>query len=588
MATMLCFQTVGPYRYTQDLLRLDSMRSPFSDTTELLTVPPPVAHFIKNWERLLRAHPDKQFKEYILSGILSGFKVGFSWSQPLSPVKRNMPSAYAHPQVVDEYISKELAAGNFIGPLVSQNLGNGQVIHVSRIGVVPKGHNSGKWRLITDLSHPPQGSVNDGISSDFCSMEYTSVDRVTAAVMALGRGTLLAKIDIKSAYRIIPVCVGDRPLLGITWRGRFYVDARLPFGLRSAPKIFNAVADALEWCFRHEGVLFVDHYLDDFIILGPPGQGTCAQSLCIIRRIAAMLGIPLAEEKCEGPCTVLTFLGIEIDTVQMTLSLPAKKLDRIQEELQLWSSRRTCRRRELESLIGLLHHAARVVKPGRSFLHRLITLLRGRRDDVRYIRLNSEARADILWLLVFAKLWNGISIFPAVSSPQVFLTSDASGAWGCGAFTEREWFQLQWTPQHGLNEQITFKELLPIVLSVLTWGRHWRGCHLHCNCDNEAVVHLLSSRYSRNSNIMHLLRCLFFVEAFYAMHISASHIPGRANTLADNLSRNQLPSFFLQAPHMSLVPTPLPLMASDLLFNVTARWSSPAWINLLQATLQQE
>ena len=104
-----------------------------------------------------------------------------------------------------------------------------------------------------------------------------------------------------------------------------------------------------------------------------------------------MLGIPLAEEKCEGPCTVLTFLGIEIDTVEMTLSLPAKNLDRIQEELQQWSLRRSCSGHELESLIGLLHHAAHVVKPGRSFLHRLITLLLGRCDDVRYIRLNSEA-----------------------------------------------------------------------------------------------------------------------------------------------------------------------------------------------------
>ena len=65
MATMLCFQTVGPYHYTQDLLQIDSMHSPFSDTTELLMAPPPVAHFIKNWERFLQAHPDKQFKEYI-------------------------------------------------------------------------------------------------------------------------------------------------------------------------------------------------------------------------------------------------------------------------------------------------------------------------------------------------------------------------------------------------------------------------------------------------------------------------------------------------------------------------------------------
>ena len=179
-------------------------------------------------------------------------------------MKHNIPSAYMHPEVVDEYIQGELAAGNFIGPLSSPILSNGQILHVSRIGVIPKGHNSGKWRPITDLSYPPQGSVNDRINPDVCSLEYTSVDRVAVAAWSLGRGALLAKVDIKSAYRIILVCVGDRPLFGITWHGKFYVDARLPFGLCSAPKVFNAVADALEWCFRHKGVKLVDHYLDDY------------------------------------------------------------------------------------------------------------------------------------------------------------------------------------------------------------------------------------------------------------------------------------------------------------------------------------
>ena len=564
------------------------MRSPFPNAAELATRPSPITCFIQNWEKLLSEHQDEQFRDYILSGLRDGFRVGFSWSQQLTPVKRNIPLAYMHPEVVDEYIQGELAAGNFIGPLSSPMLSNGQILHVSRIGVIPKGHNSGKWRLITDLSYPPQGSVNDGINPDVCSLEYTSVDRVAVAAWSLGRGALLAKLDIKSAYRIIPVCVSDRPLFGITWHGKFYVDARLPFGLRSAPKVFNAVADALEWCVRHRGVKLVDHYLDDFIILGPPNCESCALSLHAVREVAAMLGIPLAEEKCEGPSTVLTFLGIQIDTVHMTLSLPAEKLGRIQCELEQWSSRRSCRRRELESLIGLLHHAARVVRPGRSFLHRLISLLRGRRNDAKYIRLNSEARADIWWWLVFAKLWNGVSICPAVGSPQVFLTSDASGSWGCGAFSGNEWFQFQWTSEHGFEEHITFKELFPIVLAVMVWGREWAGLHLHCSCDNEAVVHVVASRYSRSSDVMHLLRCLFFFEAHYAMHISASHVPGRNNSLADDLSRNRLSSFLSQAPQMSPRPAPLPLLAPDLLFDVRATWSSPAWINLLRATLLPE
>ena len=135
-------------------------------------------------------------------------------------------------------------------------------------------------------------------------------------------------------------------------------------------------------------------------------------------------------------------------------------------------------------------------------------------------------QTDILWWLVFAQVWNGISISPTVSTPNVFLTtSDASGACGCGALTEKDWFQLAWTTQYGQNEHVTFMELVPIVLSVTVWGKWWHGCHLHCNCNNEAVVHLLLSRYSHNANVMHLLRCFFFYEAYllYNAHFSITH-----------------------------------------------------------------
>jgi hypothetical protein len=58
----------------------------------------------------------------------------------------------------------------------------------------------------------------------------------------MGLDTQLAKIDIKSAYRIIPVHPDKRPLLGMLWEDQFNVDAAWPFGLRSAPKLFNAVS----------------------------------------------------------------------------------------------------------------------------------------------------------------------------------------------------------------------------------------------------------------------------------------------------------------------------------------------------------
>ena len=50
------------------------------------------------------------------------------------------------------------------------------------------------------------------------------------------------------------------------------MDGMLPFGLRSAPKLFTAVADALEWCIHKRGVESIFHYLDDFIVMAPPGS----------------------------------------------------------------------------------------------------------------------------------------------------------------------------------------------------------------------------------------------------------------------------------------------------------------------------
>ena len=113
---------------------------------------------------------------------------------------------------------------------------------------------------------------------------------------------------------------------------------------------------------------------------------------------------------------------------------------------------------ELESLIGLLYHAAQVVRLGRSFLHRFIVLLRG-----RFIGLNNEERADIMWWLVFLDV---VSIGHGDPDPEIFLTSNVSGAWRCGGFVERSGL----TAHHGLFEHITYKELIPIVLAVMAWG----------------------------------------------------------------------------------------------------------------------
>ena len=161
-----------------------------------------------------------------------------------------MPSASQHPQVVTDYLQSEMQDGRLLGPFHP----SASFIQTSPFGVIPKRSKPGKWRLITDLSSPQGSSVNDGIDPGLCSVHYSGLDEAITMVRRFGRGCLLAKIDLKNAYRIIPVHPDDRPLLGVNWKDEVFLDAALPFGLRSAPKIFSTVANTLLWILAQAGM----------------------------------------------------------------------------------------------------------------------------------------------------------------------------------------------------------------------------------------------------------------------------------------------------------------------------------------------
>jgi len=315
----------GKYCYMPDLAALNSKtpRSQPKLTPELQTVKTPPLK-LEAWREALSNHPDRGFVQYILDGMHNGFRIGFDYTAcTIAAVKSNMLSAIQHAATVNEYLQRECLEGRMLGPLSPVRAPWAQV---SRFRVIPKKNQQGKWRLITDLLSPQGHSVNDGIDPALCSLSYTSVDDAAAEISAMGRGTLLAKLDIKNAYHIVPVHPEDRPLLGTKWQDKIFIDAVLPLGLRSAPKNFNAIADALEWIFACSGIYPTHHYLDDFIFFGHPGTNQCADALTTAIASCNKLGVPLALDKLLGPSTVLPFLGIELDSATMELRLPADKL----------------------------------------------------------------------------------------------------------------------------------------------------------------------------------------------------------------------------------------------------------------------
>ena len=575
------------YRYTADLLCLDLMR-PETEHCSLWLSPTSTPIRTDKWELALQHHPDRSFVQYLLQGFRQGFRIGFNHKAALKSAEKNLLSADHHPEVIAEYLQNEKRLGRMLGPFpVDMQLPH---LHFNRIGVVPKGHNTGKWRVITDLSYPPGRSVNDGIDDEMCSLSYISVDQVAEVAASYGNGALLAKVDIESAYRLIPVHPQDRPLLGMQLNGEIYVDPMLPFGLCSAPKIFNAAADALAWILEQSGSHHIFHYLDDFAIVGPPNSPQCAEDLARLESTCRELGVPLAAHKREGPTTVLVFLGIEIDTRAGVLRLPPEKLQRLQVALTQWEKRTDCEHKELESLVGFLSHACKVVRSGRSFLRRMLNLLHEMQKPQHKshpIRLNLEFRSDLQWWRMFVERWNGVSYLPHPSQlPQTEMASDASGNWGCGAWFDHSWFQVQWDP-YSRALPIAVKELIPIILAAERWGHRWRGMQVVCHCDNQVVVAGLRSRTSKQEHIMHLLRCLVFIEARHQFHIKPEYINTSHNHLADDLSRNKLSSFLSKAPLADRHPTPPSPSLLALLLDTSLDWTSPRWRHQFKDILKE-
>ena len=577
---------MGSYLYMEDLQRMDACRPSKAPPirVELSRIATPLK--IEIWREELRAHPDQVFAQYLVRGLEQGFRIGYRHeSHSCVAAKRNMVSACQHPEPIEAYLSKEVGAGRIIGPLPVGCTG----VHVSRFGVIPKPHQPGKWRLITDLSSPKDASVNDGVDPQLCSLSYTSVDDAVKCIVGLGSGALLAKIDIESAYRLVPVHPDDRPLLGMIWKGQLYVDGALPFGLRSAPKLFSAVADALLWVMGRHGVAHAIHYLDDYLMMAPPHTDECGSALRTCLRVCESLGVPIADHKIGGPATILTFLGIEIDTDAGVLRLPREKLVRLHGLIASWSGRKSCTKRELLSLIGQLQHACRVVRPGRTFLRRMIDLSTVAKELHHHIRLSTAFRSDLQWWALFLEGWNGVSLFESVvpKPPTATLTSDASGSWGCGAFTaDGQWFQVRWPEAWG-GVHITVKELLPIVVACAVWGHLWKGRTVRCLCDNAAVVAIVRSGTSKHGLVMHLMRCLFFFTAHHQLCLAPEHLPGRLNTAADSLSRDNLSLFLQLIPEASQQPTPLPEELLQALVHQTPDWTAESWISALRSTLHR-
>ena len=179
--------------------------------------------------------------------------------------------------------------------------------------------------------------MNVGIPDEDASVSYEGLDYVIDKIIEAGRGCFLSKFDVEAAYRNVPIHPKDRYLLGMRWEDLYFVDLTLPFGCRSAPSIFTAVADVLTGiCSNYLAHSVLSHYLDDFIqiVKADLGHGLALRESNRATDILDALGVPIAPKKTIRAAHVIPHLGVVLDTLRMEARLSQDKLDSLQEEIE--------------------------------------------------------------------------------------------------------------------------------------------------------------------------------------------------------------------------------------------------------------
>lgn len=508
-------------------------------------------------------------RDFILYGLYHGFDIIDTDASPVSVHTSNHKSAmpgspYYHQATAQ--VLKEIEMGNYKVVSSPPDI-------ISPIGVIPKP--DGGIRLIHDCSQPDGLAVNDYCTTDW-KQKFSRVDDAAKLVTP---GCFMAKVDLKSAYRSVPISAHSQKVTGLQWhfgnRSVYLQDTKLCFGSKLAPGIFHRLTQAVKRMLKRRGLNATVVYLDDFFITAET-FADCVQALNTLISLLRKLGFQINWNKVVDPTTKLTFLGIEIDSIAMCLRLPEEKLLQVRHELSLFQARKRASKKQLQSLAGKLNFCASVVYGGRVYSRRIIDALNRLKADHHKIMLTGGIKADISWWQNFMASFNGKStILDKMPIKSVFTDSCNLAA---GGYYEGDWFYCNWECDWPLvsNLHINSKEILAVYLAVCRWAPYWQNRRIFIQSDNTVTVHTINRGTSRNPFLMACLRDLFWLSAHFNFHITARYIPGMINTLADGISRIHEPNKLLQTLPFVL-PSPLEThMSKASIFFLVNRSSSQA------------
>lgn len=505
---------------------------------------------VSYWERSLPLVYSADIARKILCQLLEGVRIGRD-PAAATVISPNWPSVATFASQVEEVIVNDLAGGRLLGPFTAPPFDH---FISSPLGAFTK-RNSTKIRLIHDLSYPSVGSVNAEIDPEQFSLHYATIDDAAAYCVEFDV-PFLAKLDLKDAYKHVAVSPLDWHLLGFQWgesegQPQFYFSKVLNFGLRSAPALFDIFASTLSLFMFREGVSArICRYVDDFLVVAP-SRSVCQQNLDVMLNTCHLAGFEVQPSKVTVPDQRVEFLGIVIDTRSWELSISPERVEEINTLLSSWQVRKSSSKRELLSLVGKLAFAAKVVRSGRAFLGRLISLAKKVKHLHGRVRISAAARKDLTWWATCLSAHNGVYMFRPDwdDSNVVHIFTDASNV-GFGGVCQDSWFAIEYSGSLGslVEQSINWRELHAATRALLTWGPPLKGRLIRFHVDNSAACGMLSRLYTPVTELMEFIRAWAMAIEVNDLKVSVVYISTHDNTAADQLSRAKVADFLAANP----------------------------------------
>lgn len=497
-----------------------------------------------NGNRLWNCLDGYHNRAFIADGFRRGFFIGMPHNNnvPVNNYSNANPKPAKNRQVMIDKLNVELKAGRILGPYCKSPI---PFATFSPLYVIPKS-TPGKFRLIHDLSKPASCSVNSNIPESLKSVQYSTVIEVAEFLATTseedGSMWYMAKVDLQDAYRNVPINKEDWRYLGMIFEDKLLIDTCLPMGLSTSCRIFDSISKSLAWVHtKRNPQSKIFSYLDDFLILART-ESDCKRALDSFLDLLKFLGFPISTQKTVEPSTSVEFLGLGLNSENLSFYVPESKRIKISDDITSFLAKSSHRVHRIQKLVGKLTFLCTTFLPGKALLAGLYRNLAGILSSNGWAqrRINTAVRNDLSTWLSFLSQTAGKPfkfIFPQISDFEDVMYTDASGSVGFGGVLGKEWFQADWSDDWWHQKNIALLELVPVYIGVVLCHEKLSNKTLAVFTDNNALVAMIQTFYSRDKGINNLLKALALFTMKKNIVIKTQHVKGKHNIVADKLSR---------------------------------------------------